>query len=195
MPIEALCVYCGSSPGSLPQYTEESSAFGALLARAGITLIYGGGNVGLMGAIADAALREGGKVIGVIPKALALKELAHRGQTELRIVHSMHERKSAMAKLADGFVALPGGIGTLEEIFEMVTWSQLGLHTKPHAFLNVAGYYDQLYFFLQNMMQNRFLKKEHMETILIEKDQAKLISSLQTYIPMQVDKWIDRNST
>jgi uncharacterized protein (TIGR00730 family) len=195
MQISTLCVYCGSSPGWLPQYAEEASSFGALLASNDISLVYGGGNVGLMGAVADGALQAGGKVVGVIPKALVAKEVAHQGLTDLRVVDSMHERKLMMTDLADGFVALPGGVGTIEEIFEMVTWGQLGLHTKPCAFLNIAGFYDHLFRFLRHMTEHRFLKEQHLDTILMEIDGDKLISSMRMHVPKQVDKWIDRKTT
>jgi len=190
--LNSICVYCGSSPGTLARYTEEARAFGSCLARERITLVYGGGKVGLMGAVADGALTAGGQVIGVIPSALVAKEVAHRGLSELRIVASMHERKKVMAELADGFVALPGGVGTLEEIFEMITWSQLGLHAKPCAFLNVAGFYDHLIRFLQGMVDHRFLKRERHLGLIFENDRETLLTKLREFVPIQIDKWIDR---
>jgi uncharacterized protein (TIGR00730 family) len=187
----SICVYCGSSPGTLAQYTEEARAFGACLARERITLVYGGGRVGLMGAVADGALTAGGHVIGVIPSALVAKEVAHRGLSELRIVDSMHERKKVMAELADGFVALPGGVGTLEEIVEMITWGQLGLHAKPCAFLNVAGFYDHLIRFLQGMVDHRFLMREHHSGLIFANDRETLLTKLREFAPIQVDRWSD----
>src|SRR6266478_7174218 len=192
MQIKALGVYCGSSPGLLPEYKEAATAFGALLAREGIALVYGGGNIGLMGAAADGALQAGGKVIGVIPHALVAKELAHRGVTEFYPVETMHQRKQKMADLADGFVALPGGIGTLEEIFEVLTWNQLHIHEKPCAFLNVAGYYDTLIGFLGHMVQQRFLKQAQLDALIVDSDAAALLTKMRVYAPVKTDKWIDR---
>lgn len=187
----SICVYCGSSPGTLPRYTEEARALGACLARERITLVYGGGNVGLMGAVADGALAAGGQVIGVIPSALVAREVAHRGLSELRIVESMHERKKLMAELADGFVALPGGVGTLEEIIEMITWGQLGFHAKPCAFLNVAGFYDHLMRFLQGMADHRFLLREHHSGLIFANDRETLLAKLREFVPIQIDRWSD----
>src|SRR5277367_1990969 len=195
MKIEALGVYCGSSPGLLPEYKEAATSFGALLAREKIALVYGGGNVGLMGAVADGALQAGGKVIGVIPHALVAKELAHRGVTEFYPVDTMHQRKQKMADLADGFVALPGGIGTMEEIFEMLTWNQLHIHGKPCAFLNVAGYYDALIHFLERMVWQRFLKQAQLDALIVDSDAASLLTKIHAYAPIKSDKWIDRKPT
>jgi hypothetical protein len=195
MQIKALGVYCGSSPGLLPEYKEAAAAFGALLAREGIALVYGGGNVGLMGAAADGALQAGGKVIGVIPHAMVAKELAHRGVTEFYPVDTMHQRKQKMADLADGFVALPGGIGTLEEIFEVLTWNQLHIHQKPCAFLNVAGYYNTLIHFLDHMVQQRFLKQAQLDALIVDSDAASLLARIRAYVPVKSDKWIDRKTT
>lgn len=195
MEIKALAVYCGSSPGLLPEYKEAAAAFGALLAREGITLVYGGGNVGLMGAVADGALKSGGKVVGVIPRILVEKELGHRGVTEFYPVDTMHQRKQKMADLADGFVALPGGIGTLEEIFEVLTWNQLHIHEKPCAFLNVAGYYDKLVDFLMHMVQQRFVKQAQLDALIVDSDAVSLLSRIRAYAPVKTDKWIDRKTT
>jgi len=194
MNLRTLCVYCGSSPGAHPAYVEAANAFGKSLATEGIRLVYGGGNVGIMGAIADSVMNAGGKVIGVIPEHLATKELAHEGLTELHRVHSMHERKLKMAELSDAFIALPGGVGTIEEIFEVFTWTQLGLHAKPCAFLNVEGYYSRLFEFLDHMMAEQFIKAEHL-TALIRSDNAiDLLRQLRDYQPSLIDKWIGRNS-
>jgi len=179
----------------LPEYKETATAFGALLAGEGIALVYGGGNVGLMGALADGVLEAGGKVIGVIPHALIAKEVAHRGVTEFYPVETMHQRKQKMADLADGFVALPGGIGTLEEIFEMLTWNQLHIHAKSCAFLNVAGYYDTLIHFLEHMVQQRFLKQAQLDALIVDSDAAALLTKMRVYAPVKTDKWIDRKKT
>jgi hypothetical protein len=192
MKLNSICVYCGSSPGLLPEYLEAASKFGRLLALRGITLVYGGGNVGLMGAAADGALGAGGRVIGVIPQLLIDKEVAHRGLTELHAVGSMHERKAKMADFSDAFVALPGGVGTLEEIFEACTWTQLGFHSKPCAFLNVAGFYDSLFAFIHKLVEQRFLKSEHLSSLLLEVDMEQLLARLQAYEHTSFDKWIDR---
>ena len=193
MSLNSLCVYCGSSPGLRASYIEAAEAFGRLVATKGITLVYGGGNVGLMGALADSALQAGGKVIGVIPERLVAKEVAHNGLTELLRVGSMHERKMKMAELADAFVALPGGAGTIEEIFEVFTWTQLGFHSKPCAFLDVEQYYARLFQFLDHMAEQRFIKKEHLASLIRGNDPKDLLIKLRDYTPTVVDKWIDRN--
>jgi uncharacterized protein (TIGR00730 family) len=187
--LRRICVYCGSSPGASPAHREAAVALGAQLARSGIGLVYGGGNVGLMGAIADAALAAGGEVIGVIPASLQEKELGHGGCTELRVVASMHERKQVMADLADGFIALAGGVGTLEELFETFTWLQLGFHEKPVGLLNVAGFYDRLLDFLRQLTDERFLKREHFDCLLVADDAAELLTRMSTFHPPQLGKW------
>lgn len=192
MKINSLCVYCGSSPGLLPEYLQTARKFGQLLAANGITLVYGGGNVGLMGAIADGALESGGKVIGVIPAKLIEKEVGHNGLTKLYSVTSMHERKMKMAELSDGFIALPGGIGTLEEIFEVYTWTQLGFHQKPCGFLNIADFYTPLFDFLKHMVEQRFLKQDFFRTLMIETDGDRLLEAMSKYRHTEDDKWIDR---
>jgi uncharacterized protein (TIGR00730 family) len=190
--LESICIYCGSSSGSRPEYRETAIALGGFLAGEGIRVVYGGGNVGLMGAVADGALDAGGEVIGVIPEALEEKELAHNGLTELHAVASMHERKTMMAELSDAFIALPGGIGTLEEIFEVYTWTQLGFHEKPCAFLNVAGYFDPLLEFLDRTVDQGFLKKEHLDCLLTGTDYRELIERIRNWKPGSFYKWIDR---
>jgi uncharacterized protein (TIGR00730 family) len=190
-----LCVFCGSSTGVRPEYLDAARSLGAALAKRGIGLVYGGASVGLMGAVADAALDAGGEVIGVIPTALWEKEIAHRDLTELRVVGSMHERKAQMAELSDGFVALPGGIGTLEELFEVWTWSQLGLHRKPVALLNVAGYYTPLLQFLDSAVTERFLRAEHRGMLVTAKDPETLLTRVGAYRPPGVTKWLDRAAT
>jgi len=192
MPITSLCVFCGSSPGLAPAYASAARQFGSLIAQRGITLVYGGGNVGLMGEVANGALGSGGKVVGVIPRHLVEKEVEHRNLTELIVVSSMHERKMKMAELSDGFVALPGGIGTLEEIFEAITWTMLGLHRKPCAFLNTAGFYTKLLSFLEFEVEQRFVKEEHYKCLLVESDGGKLLDRLSAYEHVAVEKWIDR---
>jgi len=193
--MKRVCVFCGSSPGANPQYAAMTTQLGGILARRGLTLVYGGGNVGLMGTLADAVMKDGGHVIGVIPQALVDREVAHAGLPDLRIVASMHERKALMADLADAFVALPGGIGTLEEFCEILTWAQLGLHQKPCGLINVAGYFDHLMAFLDHSVSERFLRAEHRGMVLVEADPEKLLDQLDAYRPPQLEKWIDRSST
>ena len=193
--LERVCVFCGSSPGSDPAYVESGRRLGALLARRRIGLVYGGGRIGIMGALADAVLEAGGEVIGVIPKALATKEVAHRGLTRLHVVASMHERKAMMAELSDAFVALPGGLGTLEELFEVATWSQLGLHRKPIGLLDVNGYYDHLLAFLDHAVRERFVSAEHRAIIRTARDAEALIEGLRTPPPGPSAKWIDSTQT
>jgi uncharacterized protein (TIGR00730 family) len=171
-------------------YTAAAEAFGALLARAGIGLVYGGGAVGLMGVVADAARAQGGEVIGVIPEALATREVAHQGLDDLRVVASMHERKATMAELSDAFVALPGGIGTLEELFEVWTWAQLGLHQKPCALLDVAGFYAPLIGFLDGVTSEGFLRPMHRDMLIVERDHDALLARLRAYRPPMVTKVI-----
>lgn len=185
-----LCVYCGSNEGNDPAYIHAAQALGHMLARANIGLVYGGASIGLMGAVANAALAAGGEVIGVIPGALAEKEIAHRGLTDLRVVTSMHERKALMAELSDGFVALPGGIGTLEELFEVWTWAQLGHHAKPCAVLNVNGFYDDLITFLDGVADRRFMKSAHRAMLIVAREPVELVGRLQAYEPPAVTKWI-----
>lgn len=187
-----LAVYCGSSPGADPAYAAAARALGREMAARGIGLVFGGGHVGLMGAIADAVLEAGGEVIGVIPEALRDKELAHQGCTELHVVSTMHERKSLMADYAKGFIAMPGGFGTFDEIFEMLTWGQLGYHTRPCGFLNVAGYYDALFAFLDSCVEARFVTRVHCEMIIAATDPAELLDRMAAFQPPDQAKWLDR---
>jgi uncharacterized protein (TIGR00730 family) len=187
-----ICVFCGSSAGAHPAYQEAARAVGTLLAEQGIGLVYGGGNVGLMGAVADAALAAGGEVIGVIPEHLEQHELAHRGLSELRVVKSMHERKALMADLSEACVALPGGLGTLEELFEVATWTQLGIHAKPLGLLDVRGYYQLLVKFLDSAVEERFLLAEHRALIQVADDPAALLARLEPFPTVQLRKWLDR---
>ena len=190
-----ICIFSGSNPGRLPDYFSAAQSFGAALADAGIGLVYGGASVGLMGAAADAALAKGGEVIGVIPQSLVDKELAHKGLSDLRVTTSMHERKALMAELSDGFVALPGGVGTLEELFEVWTWAQLGFHKKGCGVLNIAGFYDPLIAFLDHVANEQFMKPVHRGMLIVENDPAKMIAAMQAYEAPVVAKWIGRKET
>jgi hypothetical protein len=189
--MKRICVFCGSNPGLNPTFAEAAREMGAALARRGLGLVYGGGCVGLMGVVADAVLAEGGEVIGVIPGALVARELAHNGVTELRIVRSMHERKAAMESLSDGFVALPGGLGTFEEICEMLTWAQLGLHRKPCAVLDVEGYYDPLLALLDRAVAEGFLRPQYRALLLASREPEDLLDRMAAYQPRDVPKWIE----
>ena len=189
--VKNLCVFCGSTPGARPSYAAAASRLGGLLAQRDIGLVYGGGNVGLMGVVADAVLAGGGRVLGVIPHFLAAKELAHAGATEMRVVGSMHERKAAMAANADAFVALPGGFGTMEELFEVLTWGQLGLHAKPVGLLDVEGFYASLVAFLDHAAAERLLKPEHRALLLVDTDPERLVDRLAAWKPVTVDKWLE----
>lgn len=191
-----VCVFCGSSPGARPAYTEATEELARLLAAEGIGVVYGGGGVGLMGKLADAVLAHGGEITGVIPRALVDREIEHRQVEDMRVVGSMHERKALMAELAHAFVALPGGIGTLEELVEVFTWSQLGLHRKPCGLLDVEGYYQRLADFLDHAVQERFLLEQHRATLMVESDPGALLERLRAYRPDAVEpKWIDRDET
>ena len=190
--LQRICVFCGSSFGSHPAYREAAETVGRLLCRRGIELVYGGGNVGLMGVMADACLDGGGRVIGVIPQALFDKEVAHLGLTELRVVNSMHERKALMADLSDAFLALPGGYGTWDEFCEVLTWSQLGIQRKACALLNVNGYYDPFLEFADRAVSEGFLKDVNRELMLSDDDPARLLDRLGGYTVPVVDKWIGR---
>jgi uncharacterized protein (TIGR00730 family) len=193
--VKRICVFCGSSPGADPAYREAAQATGRALAERGIGLVYGGAQVGLMGAVADAALAAGGEVIGVIPEALVRKEVAHPGLEDLRVVNSMHERKAQMADLAEGFLALPGGCGTFEEFLEIVTWAQIGIHQKPCALLNVKRYYDPLLALIEHAVAERFVRPEHRRLILADTDPERLLDAMQRYRPPVIDKWMDREQT
>lgn len=193
--MKKIAVFCGSSNGALPSYKEGAIKLGKELARRDITLVYGGASVGIMGTVADAVLEAGGQVIGVIPKMLEDREISHRNLTELIIVDSMHERKTKMVELADGFVALPGGPGTLEEFFEVFTWAQLGLHQKPCGILNVDHYYDLLISFFDQMNEQQFLQDKYRSIVLVDSDPAHLIEKFNTYIPPTVKTYINEDQT
>jgi len=189
--IRRLAIFCGSNPGARPQYVEATRALGRLLCERGIGIVYGGSSVGLMAALADAMLDDLGDVIGVIPRMLVDREVANRTLTDLRIVDSMHARKAMMAELADGFIALPGGIGTLEEFFEIWTWGQLGMHEKPCGLLNVAGYFDPLLAFLDRAVEEKFVREVHRAMVIVESDPLALLSRFEAYQPPRVVKWIN----
>jgi uncharacterized protein (TIGR00730 family) len=186
--MQRLCVFCGSSPGSQPAYTAAARDLGKALADSGIALVYGGGNVGMMGQIADAVLKNGGEVTGVIPRAIADMEVAHTALADLRIVESMHARKALMADLSDGFIGLPGGLGTLEEFMEVLTWAQLGFHQKPCGLLNVQGYFDSFLGFIDHVADQQFIQPAHRELILVAEKPAALIEKFTYYRPFKVDK-------
>jgi uncharacterized protein (TIGR00730 family) len=193
--MKRVCVYCGSSNGNRQSYIKAARALGTSLVQRGLGLVYGGSNVGLMGTIADTVLAEGGEVIGVIPEPLVAKEVAHRGLTDLRIVRSMHERKAMMAELADAFIALPGGFGTLEEFCEIVTWVLLGLHQKPCGLLNVEGYYDGLLSFLNHAVADGFILYEYRSIVLTDSEADGLLEKISNYEVPPLHKWIDQDET
>jgi uncharacterized protein (TIGR00730 family) len=193
--LKRVCVFCGSNRGARPDYARAAETLAAHLVELGIAIVYGGGNVGLMGVVADAAMRAGGKVIGVIPEALFAKEIAHAGITDLRIVRSMHERKALMAELSDGFIALPGGWGTFDEFCEILTWAQLGLHRKPCGILNVEGYYDALLKMFDHSAAEGFLKPEYRRLVIAASDPAELIAKMRNYRAPSFDKWIEASET
>ena len=188
--LRRVCVFCGSQFGNRPAYREAAQAMGAALADQGIGLVYGGGSVGLMGVVADAVVAGGGEVIGVIPRHMDRAEVAHRGLTDLRVVGSMHERKALMYELSDGFVALPGGLGTLEELFEITTWCQLGLAVKPTGILDVEGFYDQLIAFLDHITAEGFVKPVHRELLVAARDPAAILDSLRAFVPPPLPRWL-----
>jgi uncharacterized protein (TIGR00730 family) len=193
--MNTICVYCGSNPGLLPDYRESARLLGYEMAARGLGLVYGGASIGIMGAIADAVLEKGGRVTGVIPHSLATREVSHDGLDELIVVSSMHERKAKMAELSDGFIALPGGWGTMEELFEMLTWAQLGLHEKPCGLLNVASYYDTLYTFLENAIEQQFVKPEYRPMIMMDDSPTSLLDRFKDYRAPRVKKWISTEQT
>lgn len=190
-----ICVYCGSNPGSRPEYRQAARMLGHEMAARGLGLVYGGASIGVMGAVADAVLEKGGSAIGVIPHSLATKEVAHSQLDDLIVVESMHERKAKMAELSGGFIALPGGWGTIEEIFEMLTWAQLGFHEKPCGLLNVTSYYDHLFTFLEHAIDQRFVKEEYRPMIIMDEDPAALLDRFDGYRAPKVKKWIGPEET
>ncbi|WP_019947821.1 LOG family protein [Hymenobacter aerophilus] len=188
--MKSVAVYCGSATGTNPAYQRQAEEMGRLLAERNLTLVYGGGRVGLMGVVADSVLAHGGQVVGVIPDFMMGKEIEHRGLTELHIVSSMHERKLLMAERAEAFVAMPGGYGTLEELFEVLTWGQLGLHHKPIGVLNVEGFYDHLLRALDHMADEDLLRRENRQQLLSQPTPAALLDALAAYVPIKVTKWL-----
>jgi len=190
-----ICVFTGSRHGGSAEYTVAAQQLGATMVKRGLALVYGGGNVGLMAEIADAVLELAGHVTGVIPNSLVSKEVAHRGLTDLRVVQSMHERKALMAELSDGFIAMPGGIGTMEEFFEVLSWAQLGLHDKPCGLLNVAGYYDPLIQFLDHAVADDFLKPKHRALLIVENEPAKLLDRFEEFLRHHPAKRFDPRRT
>jgi uncharacterized protein (TIGR00730 family) len=193
--IKSVCVFCGSSHGFAPEYGEKAKELGRAIAARGWTLVYGGGNVGLMGVVADAVIAAGGKVIGVIPEALLARELGHHGVTELRVVNTMHERKAMMADLADAFIAMPGGIGTFEEFFEVLTWAQLGIHHKPCGLLDTRGYYQPVMDLLTNAVTEGFLRAEHQQMVLKAEGVEELLAQMEAHKPPLTAKWMKKSET
>lgn len=187
-----ICVFLGSSIGTSAVYAEAAASFGRMLARRGIGLVYGGGTIGLMGIVADAASSAGGEVIGVIPEALRLRERDHAGLSRLHIVTTMHERKALMAELSDGFVAMPGGIGTFEELFEVWTWAQLGYHAKPCGLLNIGGFYDAMSTFIDHVVDQGFLKTEHRDMLIVERDASAMLERMSAYLAPPTAHRIER---
>lgn len=193
--VNNICIFCGSNSGFLLQYRQQAEEMANLIAQSGKTLVYGGGNVGLMGVIADAVLRHNGRVIGVIPDFLMKKEVGHTALTELVIVQTMHERKQRMSQLADAFIMLPGGIGTLEEFFEVFTWGQLGLHAKPMGILNTEGYYEHLLAFLNHAVAQRFLSPDNRSMIITDTTCTALFTKLNNYTAPTTEKWLENSRT
>lgn len=193
--MQRICVFCGSNVGARPEYRAEAWVLGEAIVRRGLTLVYGGGNIGLMGVLADAVLELGGEVIGVIPDSLMRKEVGHTGITDLRVVESMHERKAIMSDLSDAFIAMPGGLGTFEEFFEIVTWAQLGIHRKPCGLFNVEGYFDKLLEFLNHAVDEEFLKPKHAKLVCASDSIEDLLTQLETFESPVVEKWMNREGT
>ena len=190
--MKSVCVFCGSNPGNDPAYAEGARAMGREIARRGMVLVYGGGAVGLMGVVANAALEAGGEVHGVIPQALRDKEVGHHGLTRLEVVDTMHTRKARMAELSEGFIAMPGGIGTFEELFEIWTWGQLGIHTKPLGMLDVGGFYEPVASLLDATVSAGFLKQSHRAIAMTETDPAALLDRMEAYVPQATYKWVEK---
>lgn len=188
--LKSICVFCGSNTGVLPEYKQQAEELGLLIAQRGLRLVYGGGNVGLMGVIADTVLQHKGQVTGVIPDFLMRKEVGHKGLTEQIIVQTMHERKQKMAELSDAFIVLPGGIGTMEEFFEVFTWGQLGLHNKPFAVLNSGGYYNHLLAFLDLAVDHKFLSSANRNMIITDTETQALFTKIDNYEPPALEKWM-----
>ncbi len=195
MTLDTVCVFCAANPGTDPMYRERAHAFGRLLAEGGRRVVFGGGRTGLMGALAEGALSANGQIVGVMPRHLVEREVAHTGLTELRVVDSMHERKTLLSSLADGFIALPGGIGTLEELFEIWTWGQLGLHRKPYGLLNVNGFFNPLLAFLDHAVAEGFLGAENRAMLAVSDDPVALLDQMEQMRTPAVRTWIDAAAT
>ncbi len=193
--MKSICVYCGSNPGRLAEYRDAAQAMGMMLAEQKIRLVYGGGSIGLMGIMADACLAAGGTVIGVIPRKLMEKEVGHLGLTEMHVVENMHERKALMTALSEGFIALPGGYGTLDEVFEALTWQQLGYHPHPVGLLNIAGFYDKLLDFLDHATEQRLLRPIHRNQLIVDSNIATLLAQMRQHETTDNDKWLERLAT
>lgn len=191
--MKSITVFCGSNSGFRPEYAEAAKNLASHLVERNIRIVYGGGKVGLMGIIADEVMRLGGEVVGIIPDSLEQREVGHRSITELKVVGSMHERKALMAELADGFIAMPGGIGTFEEFFEILTWAQLGFHEKPCGILNVAGYYNGLLALCDHAVTEGFLRPVHRQLILEDTEAASLLDKMENFRPKPTEKWLDRD--
>ncbi|MFP4472132.1 MAG: TIGR00730 family Rossman fold protein [Bacteroidales bacterium] len=190
--MNSVCVFCGSAVGKNGAYTARARSLGRLLAHRNITLVYGGGNIGVMRVIADSALEAGGEVIGVMPRHIVDREIAHQEITKLHIVGSMHERKAMMAELSDAFIALPGGFGTIDELFEIMTWNQLEIISKPTGLLNVEGYFNHLMAFIDHAVEEKFVRTEHRSALIVEEDENRLLEKLEKFQPEKAEKWIDR---
>ena len=195
MTLQTICVFCAAGEGRSPLYAAEARAMGSYLAGSGRRLVYGGGRTGLMGALAEGALSAGGEVIGIMPKHLVDHEVAHTGLTELRVVSSMHERKAMLAELSDGFLAMPGGLGTLEELFEIWTWGQLGLHRKPYGMLNVNGYFTPLLTFLDHAVTEQFFRPEYRALLVVDTQPAALIARMEAMEPPPLPRWVQPETT
>lgn len=195
MTLRTVCVFCAASPGIDPIYCDRAAAMGRFLAESGRRLVYGGGRTGLMGALADSALAAGGEVVGIMPRHLVDREVAHTGLTELIVVVSMHERKALLSELSDGFLAMPGGLGTLEELFEVWTWGQLGLHRKPYGLFEVSGFFAPLLTFLDHAVTEGFIKAEYRELLVVESDPQALIGRMEAMQPPALPRWLDRETT
>ena len=193
-PLRSICLFCGSSPGVDPAFKLAAATLGTTLAHNNIRLIYGGGHVGLMGVAADACLAAGGEVVGVIPRKLMEKEVGHAGLTQMHVVETMHERKALMTDLCDGFIALPGGYGTLDELFEALTWQQLAYHLLPVGVLNVSGFFDHLIHFLDHARDQRLLRNAHRDSLIVDTDLTALIARMRGFVPPNNEKWLDRAS-
>ncbi len=192
--MKSICVFCGSNPGNDPAYLEAATSAGLYLAKNNIGLVFGGGRVGLMGRIADTVMENGGRVTGIIPRDLAEKEVAHENLTELHIVGSMHQRKAMMAKLSDGFIAMPGGFGTFEEICEVITWTQLGFQDKPCGILNMNGYYDPMIRLFDKAVSEGFIREMHRELVIVGEEIESLVEAMRQFKPMNLEKWIDKDT-